>query len=207
MTRQNILKRTSNLWKPSSISQKNNGQQYNKWRLCLLVLWNTSCLRLKCPASCLHGTSTCARKFMSYYTNNFSKSWSTVSDLNHQPLTRTSIFIGVLAVSTNVLRIQINPECVSWIMWRHVYSVRIILLFWLYYWKFDLQHFPRQLLTLKFMTTLLNTLLNGFWRFVRRLFRRNHPLHVPHKNQQPIIPIKNTIRIILHKNLTQMMIL
>ena len=47
MVRQNILKRTRNLWKPPRTSHNNNGQQYKRWRLCLLVLQNTPCLRLK----------------------------------------------------------------------------------------------------------------------------------------------------------------
>ena len=57
------------------------------------------------------------------------------------------------------------------------------------------------------MTTLLTTLLSGFWRLVRRLLRREHPLHVTQKYQKPIIPIKNTIRMILHKNLTHIMMI
>ena len=57
------------------------------------------------------------------------------------------------------------------------------------------------------MTNILNNLLDRFWRFVRISLRSDHPLHVPHNHHQPIIPIKNTITIILHKTLTQIMML
>ena len=57
------------------------------------------------------------------------------------------------------------------------------------------------------MTNLLTTLLSRFWGLVRRFLRSEHPLNVPQKHQQPILPIKNTIRMILHKTLNHMMIL
>ena len=57
------------------------------------------------------------------------------------------------------------------------------------------------------MTKLLTPLLNGFWGFIGKFLRSKHPLHVPHKHQQPIIPIKNTIVVIMHNTLTQIMML
>ena len=70
-----------------------------------------------------------------------------------------------------------------------------------------MQQFPRKSLKLKFMTTILTTLLNGFWIFVRRSPRSEHPLHVPQKHQTLIIPINNTIGMILHNNLTLIVML
>ena len=162
MTRNNILKRTSNFWKPLIKSQKKNGQQYKRWRLCLLVLQNTPCLRLKCPASSPHESSTCAKYSMSYCENYLFKYWSTVIDLKQQPLTRTSSCIGILAVSVNVMRVQIIAECVSWSRWRHVCPVKLFWLFWLYSCKFYLQQLPIQSLTLKFMTKLLTSFWTGY---------------------------------------------
>ena len=46
-----------------------------------------------------------------------------------------------------------------------------------------------------------------FCRFARIFIRSEHPLLVPQKNKHPILPIKNTFRMILHKNLTHMMML
>ena len=166
---------------------------------------NNPRLRLKFPASWSHGSSTCTRNFMSYCAKNLSRSWSTVSDLKQQSVTRTSSCLGILTVSVNVLSIQRSAECVLWIRCRHIYLVKLSWLFWLYSCTFDLPQFPRQSLILKFMTTLLTTLLNGFWRFVRRFIRINNPLHVTQKHQQPIIPIKNTIIMMLHNTLTHKM--
>ena len=137
----------------------------------------------------------------------FSKSWSTASALKHQTITRTLHCLGVLAFSVNVLSIQRSVECVSWIWWRHVCPFKMFRLLWLYYWTFDLPQFPRQSSTLKFVTTLLTTLLNRFWRLVRRSLISEHPLNVPQNHQQPIIPTNNTIRMMLYKTLTQMMML
>ena len=67
--------------------------------------------------------------------------------------------------------------------------------------------FPRQPLTLEFITKILTTLLNWFWKFVRRLLRSEHHIHVQQKHQNPILTINNTIRMMLQNNLTQMMIL
>ena len=108
MMRQNILKRPSNLWNPLITSQKDNEQKYKRSKLSLLVLQNTSRLRPKCPASCPHRSSKFTRKFMSYCTKNLSKSWFILIKLKQHPLTRTSSCIGVLAISLNVLSIQIS---------------------------------------------------------------------------------------------------
>ena len=57
------------------------------------------------------------------------------------------------------------------------------------------------------MITIFTTLLNGFWRFVRRFLRSEQPLYDPKKHQHPIIPINNTIRMMLQKTLSHMMML
>ena len=46
-----------------------------------------------------------------------------------------------------------------------------------------------------------------FCRFARIFIKSEHPLLVPQKNEHPTLRIKNTIRMIFHKNLTHMMML
>ena len=40
------------------------------------------------------------------------------------------------------------------------------------------------------------------WMLIRKLLRSEHPLTVPEKYQQKILPINNTISMTLHKTLT-----
>ena len=67
--------------------------------------------------------------------------------------------------------------------------------------------FSKKFLALTFMTTIMTTLFNRFWRFLRISLRSEHPMHVSQNHQKTMIPIKNTIRMMIHKTLTKIMML